>query len=486
MHLSKLIKKGTTKLKQGWTDVEISGLSADSRNIRPGYLFAAIPGTTIDGRRFIDEAIASGASAILAPPNTHLDPSHKKIPLLIEANPRRALAKISACFFNTQPKTTVAITGTNGKTSVAHLTQQLWNSLEKKAASLGTLGVCGPCNLNLNKLTTPDPVELHRLLLNLTSEGISHLALEASSHGLDQFRLDGVDIQAAVFTNFSRDHLDYHKDMAAYLNSKLRLFRELLCDGGTAISYSGAPEAAIIEAIAKRRHQNYVSYGSVPADISIVEKRQIDQGWSATIQAFGKNYPVMLSFAGKFQINNLLAAIALVHSTGTPLENIIPKIETLTEIPGRMQRAGKSIAGGTVYIDYAHTPDALKNALFALRPHITNKLILIFGCGGDRDIGKRAEMGAIACQFADRVIVTDDNPRTEDAGAIRRSILKGCTNACEISDRREAIENTIAQLECGDGLLIAGKGHETGQIIGNEVLPFNDFEVAKAALGGTA
>ena len=486
MHLSKLIEKGTIKLRQGWTDVEISGLSADSRNIRPGDLFAAIPGAATDGRRFIDEAIARGASAILAPPDTHLDASHKKIPLVIEANPRRALAKISARFFNTQPKTTVAITGTNGKTSVAHITQQLWNSLGKKAASLGTLGVCGPCNHNLSKLTTPDPVELHRLLLNLSSKGVSHLALEASSHGLDQYRLDGVDVQAAVFTNFSRDHLDYHKTMAAYLNAKLRLFRELVRDGGTAITYSGAPEATIIEAIAKRRRQNYVSYGSVSADISIVEKRQTDEGWSATIQAFGKSYPVMLGFTGKFQIHNLLAAIALVHSTGTPLENIIPKIETLTGVPGRMQCAGKSIGGGTVYVDYAHTPDALKNALLALRPNITNKLILIFGCGGDRDIGKRAEMGAVAHQFADRVIVTDDNPRTEDAGLIRRSILKGCANACEIGARREAIENTIAQLECGDGLLIAGKGHETGQIIGNDVLPFNDFEIAKAALGGAA
>ena len=483
MHLSKLIEKGTTKLRQGWADVEISGLSADSRNIQPGNLFAAIPGAAIDGRRFIDEAIAKGASAILAPPNTHLDASRKKIPLVIEANPRRALAKISARFFNTQPKTTVAITGTNGKTSVAHITQQLWNNLGKKAASLGTLGVVGSCNLNLSKLTTPDPIELHRLLHNLASKGINHLALEASSHGLSQYRLDGVDIQAAVFTNFSRDHLDYHKTMAAYLNAKLRLFRKLACDGGTAIAYSGAPEAAIIEAIAKRKRQNYISYGSVSADISVVEKCQTNEGWSATIQAFGKTYPVMLGFAGKFQIHNLLAAIALVHSTGTPLKNIIPKIQTLIGVPGRMQPAGKSIAGGTVYIDYAHTPDALKNALFALRPHITNKLILIFGCGGDRDIGKRAEMGAIACQFADRVIVTDDNPRTEDAGAIRRSILKGCVNAREISDRREAIENTIAQLECGDGLLIAGKGHETGQIIGNEVLPFSDFEIAKAALG---
>ena len=484
MHLSKLIEKGTTKLRQGWADVEISGLSADSRNIRPGNLFAAIPGAAIDGRRFIDEAIAKGASAILAPPNTHLDASRKKIPLVIEANPRRALAKISARFFNTQPKTTVAITGTNGKTSVAHITQQLWNNLGKKAASLGTLGVVGSCNLNLSKLTTPDPIELHRLLHNLASKGINHLALEASSHGLSQYRLDGVDIQAAVFTNFSRDHLDYHKTMAAYLNAKLRLFRELACDGGTAIAYSGAPEAAIIKAIAKRKRQNYISYGSVSADISVVEKCQTNEGWSATIQAFGKTYPVMLGFAGEFQIHNLLAAIAVVHSTGIPLENIIPKIHTLIGVPGRMQRAGKSIAGGTVYIDYAHTPDALKNALLSLRPHITNKLILIFGCGGDRDIGKRAEMGAIACQFADRVIVTDDNPRTEDAGAIRRSILKGCVNAREISDRREAIENTIAQLECGDGLLIAGKGHETGQIIGNEVLPFSDFEIAKAALGG--
>ena len=486
MHLSKLIEKGTTKLRQGWTDVEISGLSADSRNIRPGDLFAAIPGAATDGRCFIKEAIAKGASAILAPPDTHLDASHKKIPLVIEKNPRRALAKISARFFTTQPKTTVAITGTNGKTSVAHITQQLWNSLGKKAASLGTLGVCGPCNLNLSKLTTPDPVELHRLLLNLTSEGISHLALEASSHGLDQYRLDGVDIQAAVFTNFTRDHLDYHKTMASYLDAKLRLFRELLCNGGTAISYSGAPEAAIIEAIAKRRHQNYISYGSGSANISIVEKRQIDQGWTAAIQAFGKSYPVVLRFAGQFQIHNLLAAIALVHSTGTPLEDIFPVIETLTGVPGRMQRAGRSIGGGTVYIDYAHTPDALKNALLTLRPHITNKLILIFGCGGDRDIGKRGEMGAIACEFADRVIVTDDNPRTEDASLIRRSILKRCANAREISDRREAIENTIAELKCGDGLLIAGKGHETGQIIGDDVLPFNDFEIAKAALGGAA
>ena len=376
----------------------------------------------------------------------------------------------------------MAVTGTNGKTSVAHFTQQIWNQLGKKAASIGTLGVSGANMQKPSNLTTPGPVELHRLLQELSFNGVKSPSAQASSHGLDQCRLDGVNIQAGVFTNFSRDHLDYHQTEDNYLNSKLRLFKELICEDGFAIVYSGTPEAAIINSIAKQRKLNFVSYGAASSDISITKHSLTREGWFLTIKAFGRTYTALLKIAGEFQINNVLAALALVHSTGTPLKDIIVKIEALTEVPGRMQHAGNSLDGGAVYVDYAHTPDALKNALTSLKRYVQNKLILVFGCGGNRD-PENVEMGAIACQFADRVIITDDNPRTEDASAIRSSIIKECVNACEIGDRRIAIEKAIAELEAGDVLLIAGKGHEKGQIIGNEVFPFDDVCIAKAALG---
>lgn len=484
MRLSELIEEGTDTLKQDWTNVDINGLSADSRAIRPGYLFAAIPGTAMDGRRFIGDAIAAGAGAILAPPDTRLDDAHADLPLLIDANPRRALARMAACFYDAQPETAVAVTGTNGKTSVAHFTEQLWTGLGDKAASLGTLGIGGPDRTAGGTLTTPDPVELHRLLAELAADGVDHLALEASSHGLDQFRLDGVDICAAAFTNLSRDHLDYHASEGAYRDAKLRLFRELLRDGGTAIANAETPEAALIEAIARERGLDFVTYGFAAGDIRVAERDLTSDGWSLGIDAFGKRHSACLDLPGDFQISNALAAAALAHATGTPIADALAGLANLKGVPGRMQLAGRTTGGAAVYIDYAHTPDALETVLRALRPHIANKIVVIFGCGGDRDAGKRPQMGTIACQLADRVVVTDDNPRSEDAQLIRRGILAACDRAEEIGDRREAIESTIAGLGAGDGLLIAGKGHETGQIVGDEVLPFDDLEVAQYALGG--
>ncbi|MBL24729.1 MAG: UDP-N-acetylmuramoyl-L-alanyl-D-glutamate--2,6-diaminopimelate ligase [Rhodospirillaceae bacterium] len=484
MRLSELIEEGKHTLRQDWTNVDIKGLSADSRAIRPGYLFAAIPGTATDGRRFIDGAIDAGASAILAPPDTRLNDKHTGIPLVIDSNPRRALARMAANFYEVQPETTVAVTGTNGKTSVAHFAEQLWTGLGKNAASLGTLGMSRKGKRAGGTLTTPDPVELHRLLADLSNDGIDSLALEASSHGLDQHRLDGVNIRAAAFTNLSRDHLDYHASEAAYRDAKLRLFRDLLADDGVAIANAETAEAELIEAIAGERNLEFITYGFKTGDIRLEDRELTAEGWTLRARAFGTSYSTRLNLPGDFQIANALAATALLHATGTSIGDALAGFETLAGVPGRMQLVGTTANAASVYIDYAHTPDALQTALQALRPHITNKLVVIFGCGGDRDTGKRPQMGTIACQLADHVVVTDDNPRSEDPQLIRSEILAACDDAEEIGDRREAIESTVSRLSSGDGLLIAGKGHETGQIVGDEVLPFDDYDVAHAALEG--
>jgi UDP-N-acetylmuramoyl-L-alanyl-D-glutamate--2,6-diaminopimelate ligase len=483
LRLSELIDEGKKSLKQAWTDVEINGLSADSRAVRPGYLFAAIPGTRVDGRAYIDDALKAGASAILAPPKTKLDTHNAHIPLITDANPRRALALIAAKFFNQQPENIVAVTGTNGKTSVAHFVQQLWNGLGDKAASIGTLGMTGPGLPRGGSLTTPDPIALHRVLADLHRDGFHCLAMEASSHGLDQNRLDGVRLKAALFTNLTRDHLDYHQTFEAYKEAKLRLFSELLPKDGIAIWNADSPVAQDIKKRAKSRDLRSISYGLAAGDIHLESKQLTHEGWSLKIRAFDAHYETELPLPGEFQISNALAAAALLHACGKPFGDLVALFPSLRGVPGRMQKAGTTPNGAAVYVDYAHTPDALETVLRAIRPHISNKLVVIFGCGGDRDRGKRPEMGTIACQHADKIIITDDNPRSEDPAVIRTDILTACNSAEEIGDRRTAIEATIKRLEPGDALIVAGKGHETGQIIGDTIYPFNDLDVARAALG---
>lgn len=484
MRLLELIDEGKSTLRQDWTDVEINGLSADSRDVRPGYLFAAIPGMSVDGRNYIDAAIAAGASAILAPDGTEPPAANKNIPLITNANPRRRLAHMAARFFGQQPENVVAVTGTNGKTSVVHFVQQLWTLIGVKAASLGTLGVMGPALPKGGSLTTPDPVALHKTLSELKAYQFDHLCMEASSHGIDQNRLDGVRIKAAAFTNLSRDHLDYHQTFDAYRETKLRLFRDLLSKGGTIVANAETNEVDSLRWIANERALDIITYGLNTGDICVESRSLTPNGWSLTLRVFDELYKTELSLPGAFQIANVLAAVGLLHACGANIPDLIAQLPKLHGVPGRMQHVDTTTQGATVYVDYAHTPDALDTVLQSIRPHTVNKLVVIFGCGGDRDRGKRPQMGTIACNLADRVIVTDDNPRGENSAMIRSEIMATCTGATEIADREQAIKTAVRALGPGDTLVIAGKGHETSQIVGNTVHPFDDFEVAYAALEG--
>lgn len=473
--------------------VEILGLTADSRAVHPGWLFAAVAGHRADGADFIADALKRGAACILAAPSVTLPtvPSPDggaPAPLLTDPNPRRRLALMAARFHGLQPRNIAAVTGTNGKTSVVSFTRQIWSRLGQRAASLGTLGLDAPdvnvpdVNIGGPALTTPDPVALHEKLADLARHGVDHLAIEASSHGLEQYRLDGVRIGAAGFTNLSRDHLDHHGDMDSYLAAKMRLFSEVMVEGGTAVLNADAPEFDRLRVACGRRHQ-ILSYGAEGADLRLRSAVPDDQGGQALILAIaGRDYHVRLPLVGDFQISNALCALGLVLAQGAPADKAVAALSDLHGAPGRMQAAGRLDNGAAIYIDYAHTPDALAHVLRALRPHTKGHLHVLFGCGGDRDRGKRPQMGAIAHDLADGIIVSDDNPRSEDAAAIRREILIACPQARDIGNRREAIHTAIARLGPGDILVIAGKGHETGQIIGDITHPFHDLDVARAAI----
>ena len=417
--------------------VEITGLGADSRAIQPGFLFAALPGSRTDGRRFIAEALARGAAAVLTGP----DPAGIEIgvPLIVDPDPRRRLALIAARFHGRQPRCIVAVTGTSGKTSVASFAMQLWTQLGLRAASLGTLGLVAPGGRGDSGLTTPDPVRLHALLAELAADGVEHLALEASSHGLDQRRLDGVHLRAGAFTNLSRDHFDYHGSLEGYLAAKRRLFSELLPPGGTAVLNADQPEFAPLAAVCRQRGIAVLDYGERAKRLRLVERRPEADGQSITFALDGRQHALRTPLVGAFQASNLLAALGLVLATGADSEVAAPLLGRLEGAPGRMQRIGFHPSGAPVFVDYAHKPDALAKVLDALRPHTEQRLVVVFGCGGDRDRGKRPEMGAIAAARADRVYVTDDNPRSEDPAAIRRAILDACPGAVEIGDRRAAI-----------------------------------------------
>ncbi len=464
-------------------ETEILGLTADSRRVEPGWLFAAIPGSRFDGRDYIDEAVSRGAAAVLAPQGTELKDYGRPVALIEDAQPRRALARMAATFHGGQPRTVVAVTGTNGKTSVVSFTRQLWELLGWPAASLGTLGLVPPRADAPRALTTPDPVELARCLADLKGAGFEHLAIEASSHGLDQYRLDGLQLSAAAFTNLSRDHLDYHADMAAYRTAKERLFVELLPAGGTAVLNADVPEFERLAGLCRERGQRVLSYGRKGAELSLRDLQPESGRLILELTVLGKERRVALPVAGVFQAWNALAALGLVlaEEAAAPCQ-AVAALERLDGVPGRVELVGHTPAGGAVYVDYAHTPDALETVLGAVRPHTAGRLLVVFGAGGDRDPGKRPLMGEAAAAHADLAIVTDDNPRSEPPATIRAQILAAAPGAREIGDRRQAIAQAVALLESGDALVIAGKGHEAGQIVGDRVLPFDDRLVAAEAI----
>jgi UDP-N-acetylmuramoyl-L-alanyl-D-glutamate--2,6-diaminopimelate ligase len=477
--LRDLLPEAATDARLG--AIELAGVTADSRKVKPGFLFVAIAGTKADGAQFAKQAAAAGAVAVAAEQRPDALPDAAAfVPV---KNARVALALAAARIFPRQPKTIAAATGTSGKTSVAAFTRQIWTTIGYRAASIGTIGVVSPKGERYGSLTTPDPVELHRTLDQLANEGVTHLAIEASSHGLDQHRLDGVRIAVAAFTNLSRDHLDYHPTVEAYLAAKLRLFEDLIAPDGTAVigvddCYAGqAVEAA------KKRGLKIVTVGESGADIKFAGRSIDGFAQIVAVQHAGRTYKVKLPLVGAFQVQNAGIAAGLAIATGAEPGSVFAALEKLVGAKGRLELTGTS-NGAPIFIDYAHKPDALKKTLESLRPYARGKLVVVFGAGGDRDKGKRPIMGRIAAENADLVIVTDDNPRTENPGAIRAAILAGAKGATEIGDRAEAIRTAIAGLTTGDVLVIAGKGHEPGQIIGDRILPFSDHEAVAAALQG--
>ena len=461
------------------TAVDIRGLSADSRQVEPGFLFAALPGAKTDGRRFIDQAAARGAVAVLAEPDTDVPPG---VVLVADKNPRRRLALMAAKFFGRQPRHIAAVTGTSGKTSTAEFTRQLWARLGRPAASLGTLGLVLPGRNEYLSLTTLDPVELHRRLADVAKQGIEHLAMEASSHGLDQFRLDGVKVSAAAFTNLSRDHLDYHRTPGAYLAAKRRLFAEVMAPGGSAVLNADAPEYADLAALCRARRHRIIGFGRRAGELRLLSQKAEADGQRLRLELFGRRGHVFFPVAGSFQAENLLAALGLIVADGEDAESALEAVSQLTGVHGRIERVARHPNGAPIYVDYAHKPGALEAVLSALRPHARGKLFVVFGCGGDRDRGKRPQMGEIAERLADAVIVTDDNPRGEDPAAIRAEILAATRKAREIGDRRQAIRQAVGELSANDLLVIAGKGHEAGQIVAGVTHPFDDSEEARAAV----
>jgi UDP-N-acetylmuramoyl-L-alanyl-D-glutamate--2,6-diaminopimelate ligase len=463
--------------------IEIAGVAADSRKIKNGFLFVAISGAKADGAHFARQAAAAGAVAVAAEQRPEGLPDSATF--VSVKNARRTLALAAAKFFPRQPQTVAAVTGTSGKTSVAAFARQIWSTLGRQAASIGTIGVVSPKGEQYGSLTTPDPVDLHRALDQLAGEGVTHLALEASSHGLDQHRLDGVRIAAGAFTNLSRDHLDYHPTIEAYLAAKLRLFDDLIVPGGTAvIGVDDCYAGQVVEA-AKKRGLKIMTVGEHGDDIKLAGGAIDGFAQVVGVAHGGHTYKIRLPLVGAFQVQNAAIAAGLAIATGSEPARVFAALEKLSGAKGRLELAGTH-NGAPVFIDYAHKPDALKKALESLRPYVHGKLTVVFGAGGDRDTGKRPIMGRIAAENADCVIVTDDNPRSENPASIRSAILAEARGAVEIGDRAEAIRQAIAGLKGGDVLLIAGKGHETGQIIGDRVVPFSDHEAVAAVLQGRA
>jgi UDP-N-acetylmuramoyl-L-alanyl-D-glutamate--2,6-diaminopimelate ligase len=463
-------------------DVSVAGLAADSRAVKAGDVFFALAGSKTDGARFIDQAIASGAVAVAG---DHVPPGDHRVTFVTVPNPRLALALAAARLYPRQPVTIAAVTGTSGKTSVAAFTRQIWQRLGHASASIGTIGLVSPKRTVYGSLTTPDPIALHRQLDELAGEGVTHLAFEASSHGLDQYRLDGVRVAAGGFTNLTRDHMDYHPDVAHYLAAKLRLFRDLVAvDGAAVIAADHDCSSDVIDAV-RARKLRIIAVGrngdGAGEGIRLVEVAIDGFAQRLTLAHRGQSRTISLPLVGEFQIENALVAAGLAIGTGSEPDRVFEAIEHLEGAKGRLERVGDH-NGAPIFVDYAHKPDALAKALQALRPYAKRKLVVVFGAGGDRDAGKRPLMGAIAAENADSVIVTDDNPRNENPAAIRAAILAAAKNAQDIGDRAEAIRTAIAGLQPGDALMIAGKGHESGQIVGDRVLPFSDHDAVAAAL----
>lgn len=468
---------------------QFHGIAADSREIRPGFLFAALSGSRTSGAQFIEDAVKRGAVAVLGSPDLADTVKALGVKFFPAANPRQCLARIAADFYGAQPLTIAAVTGTNGKTSVAAFVRQIWAHQGLKSASLGTVGIDSPSGHVSLGHTTPDPVRLHAELARLKSEGIDHLAIEASSHGLDQYRLDGLKIAVAGFTNITRDHLDYHNTFGNYLAAKMRLFSELLPDTGAAVINADAAHADEFISASRKRNLRILTVGRQGTGLRLIAQSPQPRGQSLTVRYLDREHRILLPLAGEFQASNALVAAGMTLATGDGAEAVFAALERLKGAPGRLELVARTRQGASIFVDYAHTPDAIETVLKALRPHVTGGLHIVFGCGGDRDKGKRPLMAAAAARFADSVIVTDDNPRSEDPAVIRKEALAGAPGAREIPGRSEAIREAVAALAPDDALIIAGKGHEDYQIIGHEVLPFSDrVEAAKAAraLGGEA
>jgi UDP-N-acetylmuramoyl-L-alanyl-D-glutamate--2,6-diaminopimelate ligase len=468
------------RVPSGAEALAVTGLTADSRQVQPGFLFAALPGTATDGAAYIPQAIAKGATAIVCAPGQNV----AGVAAIETANPRRLFSLMAARFFGAQPDLVVAVTGTNGKTSVASFVRQIWLSMGFRAASIGTIGVMGPEGRTYLQHTTPDPVQLHQIAADLARDHVEHLVLEASSHGLAQYRLDGLRIAAAAFTNLTHDHLDYHASLEDYFNAKMRLFEELLTRGSPAvINMDGAYGVEAAKRAENAGHRVY-GVGAAGNALTLVKAERDGFGQRLELKTARASYKAYLPLVGDFQASNAIVAAGLVIASGGEEALALHALELLKGAKGRLDLVGHTASGAPVFVDYAHTPDALENALKALRPYVQGKLCVVFGCGGDRDKGKRPVMGAIASQLADKVYVTDDNPRTEDPASIRAAILARAKVAIEIGDRAEAIHEAIHALEAGDVLLVAGKGHEEGQTVGNTIIPFSDHDAVRAALGG--
>lgn len=459
---------------------EITSVTADSRTVAPGSLFAALRGVRSDGARFAAEAAAAGAAAVLA--GTEADLPALSVPVVRSPDPRRALALVAARLAGAQPDTVLAVTGTSGKTSVSVFLRQILQAAGLRAASIGTIGVVTPDGATYGSLTTPDPVQLHAMLADIAAEGITHAALEASSHGLDQRRLDGVRIAAAGFTNLGRDHLDYHPTVEDYLAAKLRLFDTLLPADGIAVFDPGEPYADRVAEVAARRGLRTITVGERGHDLTLRALAIDGFRQNLEIEAGGETHRVVLPLVGRFQVSNALIAAGLAMAAGVSATTALTALEGLEGAPGRLEHVGSTREGALVFVDYSHKPDALDDALAALRPYAAGRLVVVFGCGGDRDAGKRPIMGEVAVRRADIAIVTDDNPRSEDAASIRRAVMAAAPSAIEIGDRGAAIRHAVGLLGPGDVLCVAGKGHETGQIVGEVTLPFSDHEAVLTAL----
>ena len=453
----------------------VTGFAIDHRKVAPGTVFGAFQGTKVNGEDFIPQAVAAGAVAIVARRGARVDGAVH----IVSDEPRAAFAQLAAKFFAPFPDTVIAVTGTNGKTSTVEITRQLWRIAGNNAASIGTLGVTTADDQVKTGLTTPDVVTFLSNVAGLRREGVSHLAFEASSHGLSQYRTEGLPVTAAAFTNLSRDHLDYHGDMAAYFTAKLRLFAEVVQDGGSVVIWADDPESPKVFDLALERGLRVLGVGERGDALRLVSRTPTQFGQTLEVEAEGRMFTVTLPLIGAYQAANALVSAALVIATGGDVARTLGDLARIQPVRGRLERAAISRAGAPVYVDYAHTPDAIEAAVAALRPHAKGRIILVFGAGGDRDKGKRPEMGKAAVGSADYVIVTDDNPRTEDASAIRADIMEGAPGATEIAGRRDAIAAAIAEAGADDIVLIAGKGHEQGQIVGDLVLPFDDVQVAR-------